>query len=175
MFSQYPDFPPQSPVANWSPTFLRILFACSLSCQGCVCNDSKLKKSRLYLPPIILQNNLLDTLVTSSIRWLKQNLFAWNKKKSYMFSKLSILRFVFPLRMSRSVLNLSRPCSVRSWYCLSASVAFVSSLVTSRLARNSYDISTWQVLSNLEFSSTYLQKSLFGLIYAPLLVSLCLI
>ena len=91
-----------------------------------------------------------------------------------MFSKLSILRFVLPLRMSRSVLNLSRPCSVRSWYCLSASVAFVSSLFSSKLARNSYDLNLNLKTSNFKVVY-YLKKSLFGLIYAPFLVSLCFI
>ena len=56
----------------------------------------------------------------------------------YIFSNLSILLLVFPLLMSRRVLNLSRLFSTRLLYWRSTSVSIVSSLALSRFALSSW-------------------------------------
>ncbi len=65
----------------------------------------------------------------------------WYKKAEmvfYMFSNWSTRRLVLPLRISRSVLYLSRPCLTFSLCSLSIAVSFVSSLVPARSFFNIY-------------------------------------
>ena len=57
---------------------------------------------------------------------------------SYMFSNWSTRRLVLPLRISRSVLYLSRPCLTFSLCNLSIAVSFVSSLSPAKSFFNIY-------------------------------------
>lgn len=47
----------------------------------------------------------------------------------YMFSNWSTRRFVLPLRISRRVLYLSRPCRTFSWWSMSLRVSLASSFI----------------------------------------------